>query len=58
MKLIWQIKMLVALIFPRVSLLARVDRTWQQKPQLNISGIADLIYVYDFNQPKGTKWHS
>lgn len=33
---------------------AQVDSTWQQKPQLKISGFADVFYVYDFNQPQGT----
>lgn len=33
---------------------AQVDSTWQQKPKLNISGFADVFYVYDFNQPQGT----
>lgn len=34
------------------------DSTWQQKPQINISGFADLFYVYDFNQPQGTERQS
>lgn len=33
---------------------AQVDSMWQQKPQLSISGFADVFYVYDFNQPQGT----
>lgn len=34
---------------------AQTDSTWQHKPQLNISGFADVFYVYDFNQPQGTE---
>ncbi|MEN2282595.1 porin [Algoriphagus sp. SE2] len=30
---------------------AQVDSSWQQKPQINILGFADVFYVYDFNQP-------
>lgn len=33
---------------------AQIDSPWQEKPQLNISGFADVFYVYDFNQPQGT----
>lgn len=33
----------------------QIDNTWQQKPQLKISGFADVFYVYDFNEPQGTK---
>jgi Putative beta-barrel porin-2, OmpL-like. bbp2 len=33
---------------------AQTDSAWQQKPELSISGFADVFYVYDFNQPQGT----
>ncbi len=33
---------------------AQVDSLWHHKPQLSISGFADVFYVYDFNQPQGT----
>ncbi len=31
------------------------DSVWAQKPELSISGFADVFYVYDFNQPRGTE---
>jgi hypothetical protein len=37
---------------------AQMDSIWEQKPQLNISGFADVFYVYDFNQPNGTERQS
>lgn len=37
---------------------AQVDSTWLQKPQISISGFADVFYVYDFNQPLGTERQS
>ncbi len=55
MKQIWQFIILIALIFSSSSISAQVDSTWQEKPQLNISGFADVFYVYDFNQPQGTE---
>lgn len=38
-----------------ISLCLAQDSAWQQKPTLNISGFADVFYVYDFNQPQGSK---
>ncbi len=55
MKQICQLKILIALIFSSSSISAQVDSTWHQKPQLSISGFADVFYVYDFNQPQGTE---
>ena len=55
MKQIWQLNIIIALIFSSLSLSAQVDSTWHQKPQLSISGFADVFYVYDFNQPQGTE---
>ena len=34
---------------------AQEDSAWQQKPDLSISGFLDVFYVYDFNEPQGTK---
>lgn len=34
---------------------AQTDSVWHQKPTLEISGFADVFYVYDFNQPQGTE---
>jgi hypothetical protein len=34
---------------------AQTDSVWHQKPTLEISGFADVFYVYDFKQPQGTK---
>lgn len=45
----------VTLILQSANLLAQSDSTWQKKPQLNLSGFADVFYVYDFNQPQGSE---
>lgn len=37
-----------------INLSAQTDSSWQQKPDLAISGFVDVFYVYDFNQPPGT----
>ncbi|WP_243431453.1 porin [Algoriphagus lutimaris] len=34
---------------------AQVDSSWNQKPQINILGFADVFYVYDFNRPSSTE---
>lgn len=34
---------------------AQVDSSWQQKPNVCVSGFADIFYIYDFNQPQGTE---
>lgn len=34
---------------------AQNDSTWNQPPELAISGFADVYSVYDFNQPQGTE---
>ncbi len=31
------------------------DSSWQHKPEVKISGFADVFYVYDFNRPQGTR---
>ena len=54
MKQIWQFKMLVVISSLGFNLSAQVDTAWYQKPELSISGFADVFYVYDFNQPRGT----
>jgi hypothetical protein len=55
MKQIWQFKTVVLLCLLSFKLSAQVDSPWHQKPELNISGFADVFYVYDFNQPQGTE---
>lgn len=34
---------------------AQDNSTWQEKPDLSISGFIDVFYVYDFNEPQGTQ---
>jgi hypothetical protein len=34
---------------------AQIDNTWNQKPQVNITGFEDAYYVYDFNKPTGNR---
>lgn len=55
MKQIWRFTMVISLLFLSANIAAQVDNTWQQKPQWRISGFADVFYVYDFNEPKGTE---
>ncbi|MGS2764978.1 porin [Sinomicrobium sp. M5D2P9] len=31
--------------------MAQTDSSWQQKPQIRLSGFMDVFYVYDFNHP-------
>ncbi len=45
---------MIVLCFAGSDLLAQVDSISQKKPELNISGFADVFYVYDFNEPQGT----
>ncbi|MEQ8703317.1 MAG: porin [Phaeodactylibacter sp.] len=54
MKKIWQYKVMAAFCLISFTLSAQVDSSWSQKPVLNISGFADIFYVYDFNEPQGT----
>ncbi|MFD2033808.1 porin [Belliella marina] len=58
MKQIWQFNIIIAIILSSSSISAQVDSTWQQKPQLNVSGFADVFYMYDLNQPQGTERQS
>lgn len=55
MKLVWQMSLVVLFCLAGLNLIAQVDSTWQQSPDLKISGFADVYYVYDFNQPEGTE---
>jgi hypothetical protein len=55
MKKIWQLKIMTVLCLMSMNLAAQHDSTWQQQPELNILGFADVFYVYDFNQPPGTE---
>ena len=43
------------LLFTSHNCYSQFDSIWHQKPELNISGFADVFYVYDFNQPQNTK---
>lgn len=49
------LSIIIAQISMNMSLSAQVDSVWQQKPTLEISGFADVFYVYDLNQPQGTE---
>jgi hypothetical protein len=53
MKAIWQFKIVLLLSLLCFKLSAQTDSVWHQKPNLEISGFADVFYVYDFNQPQG-----
>ena len=55
MKATWQYKIVVLLSLLSFKLSAQTDSVWHQKPTLEISGFADVFYVYDFNQPQGTE---
>lgn len=35
--------------------LAQNESSWQEEPEINISGFLDIFYVYDFNEPQGTQ---
>jgi hypothetical protein len=37
---------------------AQNENIWLHRPALNVSGFLEVFYVYDFNQPKGTKRQS
>ncbi len=55
MKQLLQFKKTFLLSLIAYNLSAQVDTAWQQKPVFKISGYADVFYVFDFNQPKGTE---
>lgn len=55
MKRIWRFSGITLLSLICFRLSAQVDSLWHQKPLLIVSGFADVFYVYDFNQPKGTQ---
>lgn len=55
MKLVWQLPLVVLFYLTGLNLNAQVDSTWQQSPNLKITGFTDVFYVYDFNQPEGTE---
>lgn len=55
MKLIWPFKTVLLFTLLSFKLSAQDNHPWKQKPVLNISGFADVFYVYDFNQPQGTE---
>jgi hypothetical protein len=52
MKQIRQFKLIALGCLLSLNLSAQVDRAWDQKPELSISGFADVFYVYDFNLPQ------
>ncbi|MBW2961097.1 porin [Mesonia aestuariivivens] len=58
MKHIWSFILFITLFLTSASTFAQEDSTWQQKPQVNLVGFADVFYVYDFNQPQGTQRQS
>ena len=53
MKQIWQFSMLLFILQTSEYSIAQADSTWQQKPEITISGFADVFYAYDFNEPRG-----
>ncbi len=53
MKQMWQYGIAIILTFTSLNISAQIDSTWQKKPQLHLSGFADVFYVYDFNEPQG-----
>jgi hypothetical protein len=55
MKATWQFTVILLLSLISFNLSAQGDSVWHQKPTLEISGFADVFYVYDFNQPQGTE---
>lgn len=42
---------LILLSFLIIQKVIAQDSTWQQKPNVNISGYIDVFYAYDFNKP-------
>lgn len=44
---------LVTFLLGNTGLKGQSDGNWAQKPNLAISGFADVFYVYDFNRPQG-----
>ena len=52
-----QARIYLILIFACFSnnIAAQNDTIWHQNPILNISGLLDVFYVYDFNHPLGTE---
>jgi len=55
MKLIWQFNLMLVFSLQSFKLRSQTDSLWHQKPSFEISGIADVFYVFDFNNPQGTE---
>jgi hypothetical protein len=55
MKQIWQFNIIILFGLISFSISAQNDSTWQEKPELNLSGFLDVFYVYDFNKPDGSE---
>lgn len=54
MKQIWQYSiLLISSVLCITPVAAQDDTGWQGLPKLELSGFADVFYVYDFNQPQG-----
>lgn len=51
----WNLFLIPILFLFAQQSMAQNDSIWRQKPTLQISGFADVFYVYDFNQPEGTE---
>lgn len=48
--------LLISVLFFIISVVnGQIGSSWEHKPQLSISGFADVFYVYDFNRPQGTE---
>lgn len=47
---------LLSLLFTNVLMsFSQTDSTWSKKPTFTVSGFLDVFYVFDFNQPTGSK---
>jgi hypothetical protein len=55
MKQIWQFNTTLLLFLLSIQLSAQIDSSWTEKPVVQLSGFADIFYVYDFNQPQGAE---
>lgn len=55
MRLIRCLCIILLFLLPSSQLLAQIDSIWQQKPEISLSGYADVFYVYDFNKPQNVK---
>ncbi|MBZ9651231.1 porin [Psychroflexus montanilacus] len=57
MKIFNQFLLALCFVFSSLTGSSQTDdaKSWEKKPELSLSGFADIFYVYDFNQPQGTQ---